>query len=620
MTNFDDLRRRIRSNLNLDVPTCTLGTESGEIYVPGRPGYVYVRIKQSDSFSAPIQVRCQATIQLIAGNPAYLGRDFDGELCVLRPAVDAQIQAGFNPLNNNPAAQISYQYVSQERILTAVSFPLDPPVMKVGVKPLKFIYNGDIYTFPGAATSTLTAPSAGQHQLVGVFIKTSDQTLETVTSTAQDTLDPFDDTDVQELLDGASANTIPIWAWELYGGQTGITVDNSYLDMRQFINMPSVGSASSTLTTKGDLLSRSSGAEVRVPVGTDGYVLYADSAQTSGLLWAAPTTGTLTTKGDILTRNATSLARLGVGADGWVLTADSAQATGLKWAANTGGSTSIAVTSPNTFDGRLTVASATPITDTYTSGNGTLYLTPYRGNQVTLYNGAGWAAFTLTERTLTVPRTTSTNYDVFVYDSSGTLTLESVAWASSTARATALTTQDGVYVKNGATGNRYVGTYRTGTVTGDVPDHNNSRFVWNYYHRTRRSLVRTDNTDSWTWNSASWRAANNSTTNRVDYVYGLAEGAIDAQVQCSAVVTNGNIGAVGIGIDSTSANSASTWGELSATATAIRVNMRATYKGSPGLGYHYLQWIEYARAGTVTYEGDNGFVTILSGITADVWS
>lgn len=339
MTNFDDLRRRIRSNLNLDVPTCTLGTEAGEIYVPGRPGYVYVRIKQSDSFSAPIQVRCQATIQLIAGNPAYLGRDFDGELCVLRPAVDAQIQAGFNPLNNNPAAQISYQYVSQERFLTAVSFPLDPPVMKVGVKPLKFIYNDTIYTFAGAATSTLTAPSAGQHQLVGLFIKTSDQTLETVTSTAQDILDDFDDTDIQQLLDGASAATIPIWAWRLYGGQTSITVDDSYLDMRQFINMPDVGGTSSTLTTKGDILSRSSSTEVRLPVGASGHVLYADATQTSGLLWAAPTTGTLTAKGDILTRDSTGLARLGVGTDGYILKANSSTATGLEWAVNTGGGT-----------------------------------------------------------------------------------------------------------------------------------------------------------------------------------------------------------------------------------------------------------------------------------------
>jgi hypothetical protein len=41
---------------------------------------------------------------------------------------------------------------------------------------------------------------------------------------------------------------------------------------------------------------------------------------------------TLTTKGDVLTRSSSALSRLGVGSNGTVLTADSAEATGLKWA------------------------------------------------------------------------------------------------------------------------------------------------------------------------------------------------------------------------------------------------------------------------------------------------
>lgn len=45
----------------------------------------------------------------------------------------------------------------------------------------------------------------------------------------------------------------------------------------------------------------------------------------------------LTTKGDLLTRSSTAVTRLGVGTNGFVLTADSAEATGLKWAAAAGG-------------------------------------------------------------------------------------------------------------------------------------------------------------------------------------------------------------------------------------------------------------------------------------------
>ena len=43
----------------------------------------------------------------------------------------------------------------------------------------------------------------------------------------------------------------------------------------------------SALTTKGDLISRSSTAVVRVPVGANGRVLTADSAETAGVKWSA---------------------------------------------------------------------------------------------------------------------------------------------------------------------------------------------------------------------------------------------------------------------------------------------------------------------------------------------
>jgi hypothetical protein len=43
----------------------------------------------------------------------------------------------------------------------------------------------------------------------------------------------------------------------------------------------------STLTTKGDILTRNSSALDRLVVGTDGYVLKANSSTTTGLEWAA---------------------------------------------------------------------------------------------------------------------------------------------------------------------------------------------------------------------------------------------------------------------------------------------------------------------------------------------
>ena len=96
------------------------------------------------------------------------------------------------------------------------------------------------------------------------------------------------------------------------------------------------------LTTKGDLLGRSSSATDRLPVGSNGQALVADSTQTLGVKWAtvagAVATDTIfDAKGDLpVGTGADAAARLAVGSNGQVLTADSAETTGVKWTAYSG--------------------------------------------------------------------------------------------------------------------------------------------------------------------------------------------------------------------------------------------------------------------------------------------
>lgn len=52
------------------------------------------------------------------------------------------------------------------------------------------------------------------------------------------------------------------------------------------------GSANSPLTTKGDIWGFSS-TDARIGVGTNGYVLTADSAQTLGVKWAPAASGSI---------------------------------------------------------------------------------------------------------------------------------------------------------------------------------------------------------------------------------------------------------------------------------------------------------------------------------------
>ena len=90
--------------------------------------------------------------------------------------------------------------------------------------------------------------------------------------------------------------------------------------------------AGDVLTTKGDILSRTSSALARLAVGSDGKVLTAKASESTGLSWETPAANPNTTKGDV-SGFSSSIARIPIGSNFTILTADSAQALGLKWAA-----------------------------------------------------------------------------------------------------------------------------------------------------------------------------------------------------------------------------------------------------------------------------------------------
>jgi hypothetical protein len=98
------------------------------------------------------------------------------------------------------------------------------------------------------------------------------------------------------------------------------------------------GSVSLPLTTKGDLVAGgAAGVATRVPVGTDGQVLVANSGVGAGVSWGVDASrvplSTVTTKGDLIvaTGNA-AVTRVAAGTDGFVAQADSTQSAGVKWA------------------------------------------------------------------------------------------------------------------------------------------------------------------------------------------------------------------------------------------------------------------------------------------------
>jgi hypothetical protein len=250
------------------------------------------------------------------------------------------------------------------------------------------------------------------------------------------------------------------------------------------------------------------------------------------------------------------------------------------------------------------------------TGATSIYYAPDSHNVVILWDGTRWVCVSFTETTLAVGTVTSgLPYDIFGYLSGGSLTLESLAWSSATARATAVTRQDGRVSKSGDKTRLLLGTF-VPTSTSATEDSMSKRLLWNNYNRRERYLVRKE-TGQWNYTTAAFRQANASTANQVEYACGLDEDAVDCVVMGMSTNATSVANTLGIGLDSTTVNSATFYGRNAGS--NVEQHM-CVYRGHPGIGYRKLMWLEYsAVGGTTTWYGDAGNPTAYQfGITATV--
>ena len=184
-----------------------------------------------------------------------------------------------------------------------------------------------------------------------------------------------DDTDLVK--DGAAAirtlgSAIDTSLVDLKGGTTGQVLSkatNADMDFTWVAQDDSNAIQNAIVDAKGDIVAASAAdTPARLAVGTDNQRLVAASGEATGLKYVSDTQNTvIDAKGDLLVGTAAdTVARLAVGAtNGHVLTVDSAEATGMKWAAAGGGGAFVGVRCKKS--GTQSISNATDTLVTWTN-------------------------------------------------------------------------------------------------------------------------------------------------------------------------------------------------------------------------------------------------------------
>lgn len=287
---------------------------------------------------------------------------------------------------------------------------------------------------------------------------------------------------------------------------------------------------------------------------------------------------------------------------------------------------------------RITLTSGVPVITSSVASATTVYCTPYTGSSVLLWNGSTFVSTGVSEMSQATTDATkspaavaaSQVYDVFVWNDAGTTRCtRGPTWASGTggsntvrgtgAGGTSLTRVNGVLVNAAAITNGPAAGYGTyiGTIASDGSGKINMYFggsavggsaailgVCNYYNRVLVRAQVIDSTTSWTYATATYRPANNSTGNRINFVTCMDEDEISVkyfnEVATAAVATS--FCRIGHIIDATA----------SATYVAlIYANAAAPYSLAPHvdgyyppqLGSHFVQAVEFSSGYTCSFNG-----------------
>ena len=303
---------------------------------------------------------------------------------------------------------------------------------------------------------------------------------------------------------------------------------------------------------------------------------------------------------------------------------------------------------PMTPGGRLTLTSNTPVMTADVTGASTIYYADYINDLVPLYNGTNWTEYALSGQVSLALDSNSAHtgyqqsgklFDLVVNDNSGTPQLcTGPAWTSSTARASAIALQNGIWTNSGswtlkcdttsstytcaANECTYVGTmYATANGQTGLNCHplaaagGTASYIAfaNIYNTVPINCISQDSTHPWTYSTSTWRAADNSSSNSVSAIDPLGMYSARGSYLTSGANTGlGQCAYVGLARNSTTTQNFSGFDCGPTNTTANNIAPFIAYGGwAPLRGYNSYYAVEYVSSGTASFNaGDNMFLQI----------
>lgn len=227
---------------------------------------------------------------------------------------------------------------------------------------------------------------------------------------------------------------------------------------------------------------------------------------------------------------------------------------------------------------RITLTSATPVMATSVSGATSVYVTPYAGNMMPIYDGTNmtptaWAEVSQATTDATKSPAAvgaSQTFDIFCWIDTGPTNrcTRGPAWTNSTTRGYTMTVVNGIPLNTSAITNGPAA--QRGTWVGTVASNASSTIdwtlgaggsggvagrlmVWNAYNRVSVASTVSDTGASYTYATATIRQARASAGNQITYVSGATDDSFTAIFAGSAATTaaSGATLRFGIGLNST---------------------------------------------------------------------